>query len=306
MTHHYRAPSFGFTLVELLVVTATVGIMGSLLLPAVHQARETDRRLQCANNLKQIATALHNYHDAHDAFPYGFRFGTTQDRDCWFQRLLPYVGEEQLYEKYEAANPDYVWKAPAEVRQKPLPLFMCAADPAQPAQGGADTTEAFQGSYVGLHGNDFLGHQSSGIFYLDSSTSLTDIRDGAAHTLLMSEVIARGSDVVEGAWGAGGSYWGGAAGGGAYGFSAKESPNTSVSDALPMCKSNSWPNAPCENTVGGASPTGGPTELYARSYHPGGANAVLADGSVQFIGNSTDRVIFQAMGTIAGGETDRP
>ncbi|MGE0758462.1 MAG: DUF1559 domain-containing protein [Pirellulaceae bacterium] len=86
-----------FTLVELLVVIAIIGILVSLLLPAVQSAREAARRMQCTNNLKQISLGIHNYVDTYKAFP------TGQTGCCWgtwMTRLLPYIEQGNLFDKY--------------------------------------------------------------------------------------------------------------------------------------------------------------------------------------------------------------
>ena len=89
----------GFTLVELLVVIAIIGILVALLLPAVQQAREAARRMQCSNNLKQIGLAVHNYADANKAtFPPGDTQGCM---GTWLVRLLPYVEQTALYNQYQ-------------------------------------------------------------------------------------------------------------------------------------------------------------------------------------------------------------
>src|SRR5688500_10904954 len=83
-----------FTLVELLVVIAIIGVLVALLLPAVQAARESARRTQCSNNLKQLGIAMHNYHDTYQKFPFGW-----SDRGAgWSTMTLPYIEQKPLFD----------------------------------------------------------------------------------------------------------------------------------------------------------------------------------------------------------------
>ena len=96
-----RRPPSAFTLVELLVVITIIGILIALLLPAVQAAREAARRMQCANNLKQVGVALLNYEHACGTFPPG---GLTLPSSCghsWWVRILPYVEQENIFDQFE-------------------------------------------------------------------------------------------------------------------------------------------------------------------------------------------------------------
>src|SRR5262245_32799955 len=96
----------GFTLIELLVVIAIIGVLIALLLPAVQQAREAARRTQCANNLKQLGLAIHNYHDAHKIFPFGKGLDYRQTLPAapvyprWSAQalLLPFLEQDAYYQ----------------------------------------------------------------------------------------------------------------------------------------------------------------------------------------------------------------
>src|SRR4051794_11742030 len=101
-----RRPRFGFTLVELLVVIAIIGVLVALLLPAVQAAREAARRMQCGNNLKQLALGLQNYHDTFLYLPYGARtkhpVGATSGGvwgSSWLVATLPFCEQRPLFDK---------------------------------------------------------------------------------------------------------------------------------------------------------------------------------------------------------------
>jgi prepilin-type N-terminal cleavage/methylation domain-containing protein/prepilin-type processing-associated H-X9-DG protein len=109
MTHSMNSRRGAFTLVELLVVIAIIGVLVALLLPAVQAAREAARRSSCQNNLRQIGTAMQNYHSAKGYFPYGAHDGDcetqklTQDRRVWSWRtlILPFMEQQALYNQLE-------------------------------------------------------------------------------------------------------------------------------------------------------------------------------------------------------------
>lgn len=306
----------GFTLIELLVVIAIIAILIALLLPAVQQAREAARRTQCRNHLKQLAIALHNYHETHSVFPYGHQSevaGATHRRDCWYQRILPFIDQAPLANAYEADRTDYVFYIPGNIQTTVVPMMNCPSDPQSPGRGGNGGTTAFQGNYVVSGGVgqsrtvDFATDtitvtnmnipntaDPGGLFGYNSKFRFRDCTDGSSNTLLAAEGIIRTNG--NGGWGGIGGYWGGAPHG-SFAFSTAETPNTSVPDRVYSCKATQMvgaPNqAPCEN--GSADGLAGRWN-FARSYHVGGVHGTLADGSVRFFSDSIDRQTWMKLG----------
>ncbi|WP_425613419.1 DUF1559 domain-containing protein [Anatilimnocola sp. NA78] len=298
-----RSSRSGFTLVELLVVIAIIGVLVALLLPAVQAAREAARRSSCSNNLKQLALALHNYHDTVTKFPYGYmEGGNLYKRNCWMQQLLPYFEQRAMYDKYAATNVQWIMDVPAAIKDIPVKVMNCPSDPSSSsnpmgANGGLRPDGyGSQGNYVGCTGNGFmLGYtQLNGLFYYESANTFGSITDGSSNALAFGEVLIRGK--TGGGWGDGGSYWGGARWGG-YGFTTMEAPNTTIADQVYQCKSTTWKNAPC------VSISSTDTQRNSlRSQHPAGVQVALADGSVRMISNTIDIVTYRALGAINDGE----
>ncbi|MCC9607364.1 DUF1559 domain-containing protein [Blastopirellula sp. JC732] len=305
--------SSGFTLVELLVVIAIIGVLIALLLPAVQQAREAARRMSCSNKMKQLGLALHNYHDTHLVFPYGYFDGgsTINNRETWMQTLLPFIELNNVYDQYRAAGVLYVMDVPSAIKGLQIPAFRCPSEAEQDAQGGngdarptSDPSYGFQGNYVACSGNDLMLYTGTNVsntsymrgpFFRLSKTKMSSFTDGTSNTLVFSESICKPGGTST-SWGDAGGYWGGAPHG-SYGFTTLEGPNTKLPDEVYQCKTTTYDRAPC------VSVTSSNTKVnFARSYHPGGVMATLADGSVSFYSDTLTLSIWHSLGTCSNGE----
>ena len=179
-----------FTLIELLVVIAIIAILIALLLPAVQAAREAARRAQCKNHLKQLALAMHNYHDAHARFPSGYIVETGWG---WGTMLLPYIDQRPLFETLgPSGKMDLATTTLLNRLRTPLAVFQCPSDPhpewndkSKPQVNAKK--EIAVSNYIGIMGSTLSNPIGNGTLYQNSSIRMADIVDGTSNTLLFGE-----------------------------------------------------------------------------------------------------------------------
>jgi prepilin-type N-terminal cleavage/methylation domain-containing protein/prepilin-type processing-associated H-X9-DG protein len=304
-----RRPS-AVTLIELLVVIAIIAVLIGLLLPAVQKVREAANRMKCSNNLKQVGLALHNYHDSHGVFPVGQFNGIRQNskewnRACWVQFVLQYLEQDALYRDFESVKTSNIGMLSSTKKDAVVSSLMCPSDPQSPKRDSWSLNnglmQGFHVNYVLCAGSTVYGTAVAldGTFYVQSRTKITDMTDGTSNTLIGSEIRLAPEDRSATTQQLGNDLRGrySNAWTGNILFSTLNPPNTSVPDAQSVNCVLNFPHAPCTNQAGDPG-----NALYARSYHSGGVNALLGDGSVRFIQNNVNAAVYRALGSRAGGE----
>src|SRR5437588_322807 len=188
----------GFTLIELLVVIAIIAILIGLLLPAVQKVREAAARAKCMNNLKQIGLALHSFHDVNGKLPSGGLPPTVVSGPQFsaLSQVLPYMEQGNVYNLIDFTRPP-TDPANAAARNTIIPLFRCPSDKENPipASGAATNYMANTGTmvYFVVPNPQFY----NGVFYVNTTVSLTAITDGTSNTALFSErLLADGSNGI--------------------------------------------------------------------------------------------------------------
>jgi prepilin-type N-terminal cleavage/methylation domain-containing protein len=312
---------FGFTLVELLVVIAIIGILVALLLPAVQAAREAARRAKCVNNLKNVALALQNYHDVRKRLPGGSYydpsgFPALPLHLTWAGELFPYIEEDSLYAKFIRTLPIDSPANKAAV-ETPVNVYICPSDPlantpllTNRAGAGDNNPTASPGLwYVAcsgptdpdfcVFGQDLVASPTNptcqgcnwgtavggfcavykgpffaGMFGRDPrGIKFKEVSDGLSNTFMIGETL----------------------------------PGTSVYNGIHCHNNGVYPthtplNYPADDKgVQGFDGTGRPAMAF-KSLHPGGAHMAMGDASVQFVAETIDYLVWNALGTRAGAE----
>lgn len=302
-----------FTLIELLVVIAIIAILIALLVPAVQKVREAAARTQCINNLKQWGLGMHNYHDTYKNLPFGTL--SSPVRQTWVPYLWPYVDQGPLQTAYSStaaggtgniatqnfyAVPAVQQNSTTGVIATPIALYYCPSDrPGAIWKGdsyyrgrcnyvvswGARTTGGTTG------GNAVFGLQG-GLSNSPQKVTLVSISDGTSNTLMMAEIIVAINDTDDISHG---DVFNDDMGGAGAVFMTLNTPNTGT-DVM-FCTGAADPKAPCTTSSGSNA------QQAARSKHTGGVNVLFCDGTVHFISNGIDLASWQALGTMATGDT---
>lgn len=298
-----------FTLVELLVVIAIIGVLVALLLPAVQSARAAARRTQCANNLKQMGLALHNYESSYKHFPAGATSGPGGDKEAYqpglFGDLLQFMEQTAIYDTMLLKQP---WNTMQPARFMEVSSYVCPdwPHPRVYLQGSTSITHQ-EGAIITYQGNGGVwindrtwragshykpegtlkhGHMPyNGMFEWGKGRRVREVIDGLSNTYAFLEFIH--IDSVAGSYdqppgnvrpwilGANDS-------GAAFTFKVLDfTPNTKVERQADGVKFMYLPMG---------------------SFHSGGINVVMADGSVDYITDDISQLVYQARGTINGEE----
>lgn len=320
-----------FTLIELLVVIAIIAVLIALLLPAVQQAREAARRIQCKNNLKQIGLALHNYHDTYSAFPpLGF-FSTSVTSDSWstHARILPFIEQANLQNLINW-NVSYVagstLPAIATVTKTRVPVYLCPSDPNDRERPDGAITH-YPVTYGFMAGSWFVfdpvtRRSGDGTFVPNRVHSDGSISDGLSNTIGVSEVKAYTPYLRDGGNPAGlnqpipSNPSAVTAFGGSF---KQDSGHTEWVDARVHqtgVTTTFGPNTLVPYTSGGvtydvdfnSSREGKTTNqttyaaVTSRSYHTGTVNSLFMDGSVRSIAETIDLTTWRRLGQRDDGQ----
>jgi prepilin-type N-terminal cleavage/methylation domain-containing protein/prepilin-type processing-associated H-X9-DG protein len=302
----YRA---GFTLVELLVVIAIIGVLVALLLPAVQAARESARRSQCTNNLKQLGLAFQNYHSRENHFPWGYGelrpgtygSGTSSGVEWpWCMRLLADIEETSLSDQIDwDLNPgggyDVLWP----VLGAQISGFLCPSDPAgqHPWNESAECiTSIPEWTYgrISYAANLGIGPMESpvpprirGVLGHNRGARIAEITDGTSNTALMSELIVGTGCTIRGTH----SYDEGPV------YMHDFTPNDPTPDQARWCGMEDQLSGSCVKI------SRQNMEVHtSRSYHPGGVNLARCDGSVVLVTDSIDLQLWRALASFDEGE----
>ncbi len=292
----------GFTLIELLVVIAIIAVLIGLLLPAVQKVRDAAARAQCQNNLKQIGLSLHNYHDANGRFPAG---AGVANGLSWRVFVLPYVEQDALFRKFDLGAGAWNGGPNKEGPNKMvhalnrIPVYNCPSVPDYFAANGsstlADGRRTYTSDYHGVagpkgtnpsSGQPYLvdpnpsgqgGFALQGVLGKDSKAQFGNLADGSSNTLVVGEVsVLWNGDILA----SDGADW---------------VRGVGLTNGMAGCRNvQNAINTPYNGTY---------NDISFGSRHTGGAQFVMGDGSVRFVLDTVDLVVYKSTASMDGGES---
>lgn len=265
----------GYTLVELLVVIAVVGVLVALLLPAVQSAREAARRAECQNHLRQIGIAFHAYHDSQRQLPIGCvekrtpRTKPSGRQLAWSAEILPQLEEASLWKQINF-NAAYDSPENAHAATTIVSVYLCPSTNrlaagregvivTRTASASAAAYRAAATDYGGIYGAAQFPKTANGVLLYDEAIKFADITDGTSHTLAVAEDTGRGST-----------------------------------------QDGEWING--ENIFDVNNPVNSQQHNEIWSDHVGGAMVLWCDGGATLLDNATDPKVLEAICTRAGNE----
>jgi len=315
----------GFTLVELLVVVAIIGILIALLLPAVQAAREAARRLQCTNHFKQVGVAMHSYHVSHGTFPPGGLFwrssagprclplgnpsGVHYNGLGWSAMILPFMEAGNIYDRLDTDSTDWLTQPNYTVGGEVIPVYLCPSDPqgdelvkvtnANPNDRPSNEEDFARSNLVGVCDTED--------FTCDGTLTTVGLWGRQLHSTVIRDANGmmaerQGCRIREVTDGTSNTFMIGEVCGGGPGTHRGHSWITGG-----RADTREGINGPHTPTGGQFTPDQPGYIAYGRvtglgSYHPGGCHCLLADGSVHFVNENLPVDLMAAYTTKAGGE----
>jgi prepilin-type N-terminal cleavage/methylation domain-containing protein/prepilin-type processing-associated H-X9-DG protein len=330
-----------FTLVELLVVIAIIGVLVSMLLPAIQSAREAARRTSCTNNLKNLGLAILNFHDSHRKLPTSNRAPgvVNSPRYAWATLMLPYFEEQNVYDQYDFSQN---WSKPTAEPGKSMPnfevvgtrlaVFECPSVPEDDRQDGdlqywSQGFSDWQSSQCAAPADYSpisrveqrladLGlvddvADKTGMLLRNTNASLKHVTDGTSHTIMLAE--SAGRPFVYRSGGRVGELTSHRVNGGGWarpaseiGLDGSSYDGTTFPGPCALNCANGEDYLKAGGDDMGVVPldfygTNGTSETFA--FHPSGANVLFGDGSVHFINEHVEIRVYARLATRKGNET---